>query len=71
MMPLLGLLTGWVMLSPLLLVIYFRLGGPFFPWMAPIASIAMSIPMLGFFTIAGFVLIFFSVRAYARPRDDF
>lgn len=71
MLRLLGLLTGWVLLMPLALVIYLRLGGPYLPWMELIAGIAISVPMLGFFTLAAAAAIFFSVRAYSQPRDDF
>jgi|GEM_PF-3440917 len=71
MLRLLGLLTGWVLLLPLALVFYLQLGGPFLPWMAPVAGIAVSVPMLGFFTLAGAAIIFFSVRAYSQARDDF
>lgn len=71
MLRLLGLLTGWVLLTPLLLVIYLRLGGPFFDWMTPVAGIAVSVPMLGFFTLGGIAMIFFSVRAYSQAREDF
>ncbi|MBC7770816.1 MAG: hypothetical protein H7124_18710 [Phycisphaerales bacterium] len=71
MLRVLGLLTGWVLLTPLALVIYLRLGGPFMSWMAPAAGIAISVPMLGFFTLAGIAMIFFSVRSLARQADDF
>lgn len=68
---LLGLLTGWVLLAPLALVIYLRLGGLYLPWMAPAAGIAISVPMLGFFSLAGIAMIFFSVRGLSQPKDDF
>lgn len=66
-----GLLTGWVLLAPLARVLYLHLGGPHLPWMAPAAGIAVSAPMLGFFTLAGIAMIFFSVRGLSRPQDDF
>lgn len=65
-----GLLTGWVLLAPLALVIFLRVGGQYQDWMAPAAGIAISVPMLGFFTLAGIVLIAISVRGLARPADD-
>jgi len=66
----LGLLTGWVLLAPLALVIFLRLGGQYQDWMAPAAGIAVSVPMLGFFTFAGIVLIGLCVRGLSRPQDE-
>jgi len=66
----LGLLTGWVLLTPLALVIFLQLGGDYQDWMAPAAGIAVSVPMLGFFSLAGIALIAISVRGLARPQDD-
>ena len=66
----LGLLTGWLLLAPLALVIFLRLGGQYQDWMAPASGIAVSVPMLGFFTLAGIVLIGLSVRSLSRPQDE-
>lgn len=66
----LGLLTGWVLLAPLVLVIYLRLRGVYQDWMAPAAGIAISVPMLGAFSVAGVALIALSVRGLARVSDD-
>lgn len=66
----LGLLTGWVLLAPLALVVFLRFGGQYQEWMAPAAGIAISVPMLGFFSIAGIGAIFLSVRGLAAPKDE-
>jgi hypothetical protein len=70
MLGIVGLLTGWALLSPLLVVIYLRLGFPYMQWMAPLAGIAVSVPMLAFMTIAGLVMIAWSVGKLTR-REDF
>jgi hypothetical protein len=69
MLGVLGLLTGWVLLIPLLVVIYLQLGGPPFRFLWPIITFAASVPMLGFSTIAGIVLIAFSVRSLTRRPE--
>ena len=69
MRGILGLLTGWVLLLPLLVMIYLQLGGPPFPILWPFAHIAASVPMLGFSTFAGIAVIFFSIRSLTRPED--
>jgi hypothetical protein len=69
MLNILGLLTGWVLLAPLLFVIYLWAGGPYIHWMAPLAGIAVSIPVLAFSTVAGIALMFFSARGLARRPD--
>lgn len=65
----LGLLTGWVLLAPALLVLFLRLGGPYHPWMAPVLGLAVSAPVLGFLTLGGLALIALSVRRLARGPD--
>ena len=69
MLGVLGLLTGWVLLTPALVVIYLQLGGPPFRLLWPIITFAASVPMLGFSTIAGIVLIFFSLRSLTRRPE--
>lgn len=66
----LGLLTGWALLMPMVVVILLRFGVPPMDWMAPFAGIAVSVPMLGFCTVAGLILIGLSVRTLARREDD-
>jgi hypothetical protein len=65
----LGLLTAWVLLIPALVVIYLQLGGPPFRFLWPVITFAASAPMLGLFTIAGIVLIVFSVRSLTRGSE--
>jgi hypothetical protein len=69
MLGVLGLLTGWVLLLPALVVIYLRLGGYPFPVLWPVITFAASVPMLGFSTLAGIVLIVFSVRSLTRRPE--
>jgi len=45
------------------------LGGQPFPLIWPIVTIAGSVPVLGFSTIAGIVVIFLSVRRLARRPE--
>jgi hypothetical protein len=71
MLGVLGLLTSWVLLAPALLVLYLRLGGHFFDWMAPIAGIAASAPMLGFCTVGGIALMAWSVAKLSRQQGEF
>ena len=69
MLGVLGLFTGWVLLIPLLVVFYLQLGGPPFRFLWPIITFAASVPMLGFSTITGIVLIVFSVRSLTRGAE--
>jgi hypothetical protein len=69
MLGVLGLLTGWVLLVPALVTLYLWLGGAPFRFLWPIMSFAASVPMLGFSTIAGIALIFFSVRSLTRRPE--
>jgi hypothetical protein len=71
MLGVLGLLTSWLMLAPLIFVLYLRLGGPYFDWMAPLAGLAISVPVLGFSTIGGIALMIWSIRQLTRPQDPF
>jgi hypothetical protein len=70
MLGVLGLLTGWVLISPALIVLYLQLGLPYQTWMAPFAGIAMSVPMLGFSTVGGIAMIVWSVIQLTRREDD-
>jgi hypothetical protein len=65
----LGLITGWVLLTPALIVAWLRLGGGFHPWMSPFLGIAASVPMLGFLTLAGVAAMALSLRQLARKPD--
>lgn len=65
----LGLLTGWALLGPALIVVWLRLGGGFYSWMAPFVGIAASVPMLGFFTLGGIAVMALSVRQLSRKPD--
>ncbi len=69
MVGVLGLLTGWALLMPALVALAVTLGFPYFGWMRFFLGIAASFPMLVFCTVAGVVMIFFSVRALSRPAD--
>lgn len=69
MLPILGLLTGWAMLIPVLVVIYLRLGGPLYSWMWPIVTFAASAPIVAFSTTVGVTLIFLSGRKLTH-RDE-
>jgi hypothetical protein len=70
MLGVLGLITGWLLLMPLLALIYVKLGGPYLPILDPFAHIALSVPMLGFCTIGGIALVVWSVRRLARGNED-
>jgi len=70
MLGILGLLTGWILLTPILVVFWLRLGLPYMEWMAPFGGIAISVPMLAFSTLAGIALIARSVRSLAQRDDD-
>jgi hypothetical protein len=65
----LGLLTGWALLLPLLIVAWLRVGGPYMSWMAPFAGVAASVPMLGFLSLGGVAVIALSVRRLSRTPD--
>ncbi|MGH6949727.1 MAG: hypothetical protein ACREH4_02570 [Vitreimonas sp.] len=65
----LGLLTGWALLMPALVVLYLHLGGPFQLWMTPFIGIAVSVPMLGFLTLAGIAVMGLSLRQLSRKPD--
>jgi len=65
----LGLLTGWVLLIPALLVFFLQLGGGYHPLMAPFLGMAASLPLLVFLTLSGLILIGLSVRQLSRPPE--
>jgi len=69
MLGVLGLLTGWLLLVPAIVVIYVRLGGPIFRELWPIITFAASVPMLAFSTIAGLALIVLSIRKLTRREE--
>ena len=69
MVGVLGLLTGWALLMPGIMVLYVGLGFPYFRWMSFFLGIAASFPLLALMTITGFVMIGFSVRSLSRPAD--
>lgn len=71
MLGVLGLLTSWVLLAPALVLCYALIGGGYALWMAPFLGIASSLPLLGFFTLGGGVLMAWSVRRLARAKGDF
>lgn len=68
-----GILVGLVLLLPAAIVIFIRSGGDpnLVPlWLAAVAHIAYSIPMLALFSIAGVAVIALSIRAMLRDRDS-
>lgn len=69
MLGVLGLLTGWALLMPLVALLL-TLVGVRMDWMIPFLGIAASAPMLGFCTAAGIGLIAWSVGNLAKPKDD-
>lgn len=69
MLGVLGLLTGWALLMPLV-VLLLTLVGVRMDWMIPFLGIAASAPMLGFCTAGGIGLIAWSVGNLAKPKDD-
>jgi hypothetical protein len=69
MVGVLGLLTGWVLLMPLLTMLFVMSGGPYQTWMGVFLGIAASFPLLVFMTLAGLAMIALSVRRLARPQD--
>lgn len=69
MLGVLGLLTGWVLLAPLLIVLYLQIGGAYQPWMRPFADIAFSVPMLGFCTVGGIAMIAWGVITLSRGAE--
>lgn len=69
MVGVLGLLTGWALLMPGIILVYVSLGLPYFRWMSFFLGIAASFPLLALMTIVGFTMIAFSVRALSRPAD--
>jgi hypothetical protein len=69
MLGILGLLTGWLLLIPAFVLIYLQFGGPPLRFLWPVMSFASSVPMLGFSTIAGLALIFFSIRSLTRRPE--
>jgi hypothetical protein len=64
-----GLLTGWALLMPGILVLYVSMGLPYARWMSFFLGIAASFPLLVLCTLGGFATIFFSVRSLTRPAD--
>lgn len=69
MVGVLGLLTGWALLLPGIILIYVSLGLPYFRWMSFFLGIAASFPLLALMSIAGIAMIAFSVRGLTRPAD--
>lgn len=69
MLGVLGLLTGWALLIPLLLAIFIRIGGPYMTWMAPFLGVATSFPLLCIFTVGGIAMFFWGVRQLARDAE--
>jgi len=69
MVGVLGLLTGWALLMPGILVLYMQLGFPYARWMSFFLGIAVSFPLLVLCTLCGMAMIFFSVRSLTRPAD--
>lgn len=70
MLGIMALLTGWALLAPLLLLLLVRSGiVPYQEWMGAILGITASVPLLGFFTIAGLGLIALSVTILIKPQD--
>ena len=69
MVGVLGLLTGWALLMPGILVLWVSIGLPYFRWMSFFLGIAASFPLLALMTIVGLVMIGFSVRSLTRPAD--
>lgn len=69
MVGVLGLLTGWALLMPALLVAYVSLGFPYFTWMSFFLGIAASFPLFVLSTLGGLVMIGLSVRNLSRPPD--
>jgi hypothetical protein len=67
----LALLTGWVLLTPGVLVVWVLLGGGVSAWMVPFLGIAASAPMLGFCTIGGLAAIAWGIVQLARGERDF
>jgi len=64
----LTLITGWALLTPLLFLLASFLGF-YAGWMRPFLDIAASIPLLGFFTLAGILMIGLGVRQLARQSE--
>jgi hypothetical protein len=69
MVGILMLLTGWGLLSPLLVLLFAGLTGFYAAWMQPFIDIAGSIPLLVFFTLGGIVMIFLGVRRLSQAND--
>jgi hypothetical protein len=69
MVGVLGLLTGWALLMPALLLVYVGLGFSYFRWMSFFLGIAGSFPMLVFMTLGGLLMIVLSVRSLTRQAD--
>jgi len=65
----LGLLAGWAMLTPAIVLVFVQLGGGYHPLMAPFLGMAASLPLLIFLTLGGIALIGLSVRGLSRPPD--
>ncbi|MEQ1617710.1 MAG: hypothetical protein ABL883_05125 [Terricaulis sp.] len=71
MLGVLGLITGWALLTPAALFLWVRFGGQTAPWMRPFLDIAASAPTLGFCTIGGLAAIAWSVGQLSRGERDF
>lgn len=69
MVGVLGLLTGWALLMPGILVLYMTIGLPYARWMSFFLGIAASFPLLVLCTLGGLGMIFFSVRTLTRPAN--
>ncbi|MFT3726664.1 MAG: hypothetical protein QM759_02420 [Terricaulis sp.] len=69
MVGVLALLTGWALLSPLLVMLLAFATGRYWPWMRLFLDISSSAPLLVFTTAAGFAMIFVGVRALSRQNE--
>jgi hypothetical protein len=65
----LALITGWIFLTPLLLVVWIGIGGAIPMWLVPIATITYSPALLIGFTLAGVGLIIWFIRKAMQPSD--
>lgn len=71
MLGVVGLVTGWALLMPLLLFIYLRLGFPIMDWMIPFLHIAAEFPVLAFSTLIGLAMIAWSVAKLSKRDEEF
>jgi hypothetical protein len=69
MVGVLALLTGWALLSPLLVLMFASLSGRYWPWMQMFLGIAASVPLLVFMSLGGLAMIFVGVRSLSRQSE--